>query len=195
MSADLKHQKIALAICEFLNQSIEKKVISTDDAEGIEVAVQCIAEAFGVDPSDSAQVKELSIKPASLLTVFDVVLKTQNKAVILFIFMYYFTIESLSFINSWRTSLRILTKFLNLHHNAHAFQWIFLYIQKFIHIVCDEPRITYQKDSGVDPKKNAEELKALGNAKMSEKNYLEAVNLYTQAIALDPSNAVYYANR
>ncbi len=79
MPADLKNKKLALAICDFLTQAIENGTIKSEDSEGVEVAVQCIAEAFGVDPEDALQVEELSIKPASLLSVFDVVLKTQTK--------------------------------------------------------------------------------------------------------------------
>src|ERR1700732_1126815 len=41
--------------------------------------VQCIGEAFGVDPSDSEQSESLSINPASLQTIFDVFIKTQAK--------------------------------------------------------------------------------------------------------------------
>lgn len=41
--------------------------------------VQCIGEAFNVDPSDSAQRDRLSVKPASLQSIFDVYLKTREK--------------------------------------------------------------------------------------------------------------------
>ena len=41
--------------------------------------VQCIGEAFGVDPNDQAQVERLSVKPANLLSIFDVFLKTKDK--------------------------------------------------------------------------------------------------------------------
>ena len=41
--------------------------------------VQCIGEAFGVNPSDDAQRKKLSIKPATLRSLFDVYLKTKEK--------------------------------------------------------------------------------------------------------------------
>ena len=44
-------------------------------------------------------------------------------------------------------------------------------------------------------KAGAEKLKAAGNAHMSGKKYDEAVKAYTDAIALDPTNAVYYSNR
>jgi len=41
--------------------------------------VQCIGEAFGVDPSDDKQRAQLSIKPATLQTIFDVFLKTRDR--------------------------------------------------------------------------------------------------------------------
>ena len=41
--------------------------------------VQCIGEAFGVDASDEAESERLSIKPASLESVFDLFLKTRDK--------------------------------------------------------------------------------------------------------------------
>ena len=42
-------------------------------------SVQCIGEAFEVDPSDEAQRERLSVKPATLPTIFDVFLKTRAK--------------------------------------------------------------------------------------------------------------------
>lgn len=42
-------------------------------------AVQCIGEAFEVDPSDEAQRDRLSVKPATLPSIFDVFLKTRDK--------------------------------------------------------------------------------------------------------------------
>ncbi|KAE8636197.1 hypothetical protein XENTR_v10002880 [Xenopus tropicalis] len=41
----------------------------------------------------------------------------------------------------------------------------------------------------------AEQLKDEGNAFMKEQNYAAAVDCYSQAIELDPNNAVYYCNR
>ena len=41
--------------------------------------MQCIGEAFGVDPNDETQTQRLSVKPASLQNIFDVYLKTLNK--------------------------------------------------------------------------------------------------------------------
>ncbi|XP_051139834.1 uncharacterized protein LOC127257446 [Andrographis paniculata] len=46
-----------------------------------------------------------------------------------------------------------------------------------------------------DPKTLAENFKSQGNKAMQSKHYLEAIELYTFAIALSEHNAVYYCNR
>jgi len=43
------------------------------------MTVQCIGEAFGVDPSNKEQSQTLSVKPASLQSIFDVFIKTRDK--------------------------------------------------------------------------------------------------------------------
>ena len=95
----MSQQKLVYAIIEFLNKSLEDGTVKQDDKEGLEVAsalqnlvsypvvkltagsptVQCIGEAFGVDPSDKEQSERLSIKPATLESVFDLCLKTRDK--------------------------------------------------------------------------------------------------------------------
>lgn len=95
----MSQQKLVHAIIEFLNKSLEDGTVKQDDKEGLEVAstsqvllscvvvkptsvsssVQCIGEAFGVDPSDEGQSERLSIKPATLESVFDLFLKTRDK--------------------------------------------------------------------------------------------------------------------
>ena len=88
-------QRLVYAIIEFLNQSIDDGTVKADDKEGLEVAsasyvfirlytelilaVQCIGEAFNVDPSNQQQVQQLSIKPATLQSIFDVFIKTRDK--------------------------------------------------------------------------------------------------------------------
>jgi tetratricopeptide (TPR) repeat protein len=44
-------------------------------------------------------------------------------------------------------------------------------------------------------RQRAEALKTKGNEKMTAKQFAEAIELYTEAIALIPTNAIYYANR
>jgi len=43
--------------------------------------VQCIGEAFGIDPANTTQIERLSIKPATLQSIFEVYLKTTAGAV------------------------------------------------------------------------------------------------------------------
>ncbi|KZS96164.1 TPR-like protein [Sistotremastrum niveocremeum HHB9708] len=74
-----KTQRLVLSIIDFLNVAIKDGTVKEDDREGLEVAVQCIGEAFGVDPSNKEQSDRLSIKPASLPTIFDLFLKTREK--------------------------------------------------------------------------------------------------------------------
>ncbi|KAF9786052.1 putative stress-induced protein STI1 [Thelephora terrestris] len=75
----MSQQKLVYAIIEFLNKSLEDGTVKQDDKEGLEVAIQCIGEAFGVDPSDKEQSERLSIKPTTLESVFGLFLKTRDK--------------------------------------------------------------------------------------------------------------------
>jgi len=68
-----------LSVIDFLNGAIEDGTVKSDDREGLEVAAQCIGEAFGVDPNNSTQNARLSVKPASLKSIFDVYLKTKDR--------------------------------------------------------------------------------------------------------------------
>ncbi|KAI8805329.1 hypothetical protein BJ742DRAFT_412327 [Cladochytrium replicatum] len=120
-------KKLAFAICEYLSDSIKAGTIKEDDAEGIEVAIQCIGEAFGVDVSD----RDLSIKPDTLASIFEKHLES-----------------------------------------APA-----------------------KKAVSPEDQQKAEALKGQGNKAMAERKYKEAIDLYTQAIALHPTNAVFYGNR
>ncbi|TFK76763.1 hypothetical protein BDN72DRAFT_8676 [Pluteus cervinus] len=140
-----KHQKLVYAIIEFLNQSIDDGTVKADDKESLEVAVQCIGEAFGVDPSDSQQAQKLSIKPLTLQQIFEVYMKTRDKA----------------------------------QQAASS---------------SSKPASTPDNPSPED-KAKAEELKKSGNALMSQKKYDEAIDSYSEAIALDATNPVYYSNR
>ncbi|CAG8788701.1 16859_t:CDS:2, partial [Racocetra fulgida] len=62
----------------FLQQSIKDGTIKEEDTEGVEVAVQCIGEAFGVNIEDPDQ-KTLYTTKAPLLSIFEVAVKTQER--------------------------------------------------------------------------------------------------------------------
>ena len=214
-----KNQKLVLTILEFLEKSIADGSVREDDKEGIEVAskscvslvmhqhlgdaslshvyrrsrfskdgrvepqltllsilmyistVQCIGEAFGVNPSDEAQRQKLSIKPATLQSLFDVYLKTKEKISTPQVFIF---------------SPRIHVSLLSLCETPGSSS--------------GAPTATTRAPSNKSvpsaaDKSQAEQLKAKGNALMTSKDYNGAIAAYTSAIALDPTNAVYYSNR
>ncbi|KAG0216146.1 hypothetical protein BGX33_000410 [Mortierella sp. NVP41] len=77
--ADEKQKHLVFSILEFLQTSLNNGTIKEDDSEGIEVAIQCIGEAFGVDLNDAAQAQTYSTKPATLVSIFDVFVNAQKK--------------------------------------------------------------------------------------------------------------------
>jgi len=139
-----KQQRLVLSVIDFLNQSINDGTVREEDKESLEVAVQCIGEAFGVDPTDKEQVDRLSVKPATLQTIFDVFLKTKDKI----------------------ASTAQVT-----------------------------PSTSQTAPASAEDKAAAEKLKQKGNAFMSSKQYDKAIDAYTEAAELDPTNPVYYSNR
>lgn len=141
---DSKRQ-LVFSVLEFLQTCVEDGTVKSEDVKSLEAATQSIGKAFDVDITNESQKSQLSIKPANLLQIFNVYLKTQKK-----------TQEAKA-------------------DSASASQ---------------SPKTVSEED-----KKKAEEFKSLGNKKVIEKNYTEAVKLYSQAIDLVGGNAVYYANR
>lgn len=78
---DQKRKHLAFAIAEYLKSTIDNNVVSEENKDSLEVAIQCISESFGIDPSDETQKEIYSMKPANLMSVFEVYLKTtQAKA-------------------------------------------------------------------------------------------------------------------
>ena len=64
-------KKLALAICDFLSTSLKDGTINADDSENIEIATNCIAESFQIDPTNTSQVKE-AVGAQSLLQIYSV---------------------------------------------------------------------------------------------------------------------------
>ncbi|KAF5377483.1 hypothetical protein D9615_005111 [Tricholomella constricta] len=144
-----KQQRLVYSVIEFLNQSIEDGTVKADDKESLEVAIQCIGEAFNVDPLNQEQAEKLSVKPATLQTIFDVFIKTRDK------------------ISSGAPS-----------SPASA--------------AASSSRSKAPSD---EDKAQAETHKQTGNTLMSSKKYDEAIQSYDKAVAMDPTNPVYYSNR
>ena len=59
----------------------------------------------------------------------------------------------------------------------------------------NEPFSPLQRPSGTEEEQQAEKFKAAGNAQYQAHNYVQACQLYSNAIQLSPENPVYYLNR
>jgi len=72
-------KRLALAIIDFLNTSLKDGTLQADDAESMEIATSCIAEAFHVDPKDEAATKD-ALGGQNLLSIYGVYEKLKGKS-------------------------------------------------------------------------------------------------------------------
>ncbi|KAF1356971.1 small glutamine-rich tetratricopeptide repeat-containing protein A [Delphinella strobiligena] len=79
MSADSSKKRLALAIIDFLNTSLTDGTLQSDDAESMEIATGCIAEAFHVDPTDKAAMND-AVGGQNLVKIYGVYEKLKGKS-------------------------------------------------------------------------------------------------------------------
>ena len=72
-------KRLALAIIDFLSTSVTDGTVSSEDSESIEIASNCIAEAFKVDPTDTAATAD-ALGGQNLLAVYSVYEKLKGKS-------------------------------------------------------------------------------------------------------------------
>ncbi|EFX01647.1 hsc70 cochaperone [Grosmannia clavigera kw1407] len=72
-------QRLALAICDFLSSSTSDGTISSDDGDSIDVAINCISEAFKIDPTDEAAITE-AVGDQNLQKIYSVYEKLKNSS-------------------------------------------------------------------------------------------------------------------
>ncbi|KAG5953688.1 hypothetical protein E4U53_003675 [Claviceps sorghi] len=135
-------QRLALAICDFLSTSATDGTLTAEDKDSVDVAVNCIAESFKVDPNDQEAVKA-AVGSQSLLSIYSVYEKLKAS-----------TAGS----------------------------------------AADGSSASAAGPTD-EQKKQAEGLKSKGNAAMAQKDYPAAIDFYTQALKIHPSNAVFLSNR
>ncbi|WYZ42688.1 hypothetical protein EsH8_VI_000387 [Colletotrichum jinshuiense] len=140
-------QRLAVAICEFLASSVSDGTLPADDKDSIDVAIQCIADSFKVDPTDKKLLAE-AVGSQNLHQVYSVYEKLKNGS--------------------------------TPAAGASA---------------AGAAAPSASKVPTEEEKKEADALKSRGNASMASKDYPSAISLYTQALALNPGNAVYLSNR
>lgn len=71
-------RNLAFAIVDFLQTSCKDGSVAEDEKESIDVAVQCIAGAFGVNPEDTAARKAI-LGGQNLLSIYSVFERTKKK--------------------------------------------------------------------------------------------------------------------
>ncbi|KAF2234904.1 hypothetical protein EV356DRAFT_514797 [Viridothelium virens] len=71
-------KRLALAIHDFLSTSLKDGTLSPEESESIEIAQNCIAESFHIDPSDPAAIKE-ALGGQNLLSIYGVYEKLKGK--------------------------------------------------------------------------------------------------------------------
>jgi small glutamine-rich tetratricopeptide repeat-containing protein alpha len=69
---------LALAILDFLSTSLKDGTLQPEDADSIEIASNCIAECFHVDPTDQGAVKD-ALGGQNLLSIYGVYEKLKGK--------------------------------------------------------------------------------------------------------------------
>lgn len=71
-------KRLALAIVDYLQTSLKDGTLQPEDADSIEIATNCIAECFHVDPTDQAAVKD-ALGGQNLLSIYGVYEKLKGK--------------------------------------------------------------------------------------------------------------------
>ncbi|KAF2746579.1 hypothetical protein M011DRAFT_88190 [Sporormia fimetaria CBS 119925] len=79
MASIQSKKRLALAILDFLSTSSTDGTIEAEDAEQLEIASNCIAEAFKVDPNDKAAVQD-AVGGQNLLAIYNVYEKLKGKS-------------------------------------------------------------------------------------------------------------------
>lgn len=137
-------EEIAALIVKYFSSIVEKKEISEDGADSLNVAMDCISEAFGFEREAVSGILGKSE------------FKGQHLADIL------------------NSTSRVPES--NKKDDA------------------ENVEINIPEDDA-ETKAKAEDLKMQGNKAMANKDYELAINKYTEAIKVLPTNAIYYANR
>jgi small glutamine-rich tetratricopeptide repeat-containing protein alpha len=177
---------------------------SFEGAENVEVAIQCLSQAFNADLSSEEQRKAYSIKPHSLPAVLGGLRALRSLAppssppsapAPVSLSEPVETTEQ-----KWNNFISMLKakNYFGTHQEGTA---------EYANLL-SKARERFQTKYGVSlspslssaaaapkNKEEAEKWKLTGNLKLADKQYQEAVQAYTKAIELDSENAIYYSNR
>ncbi|KAF1814367.1 TPR-like protein [Eremomyces bilateralis CBS 781.70] len=156
-SLNASKKRLALAILDFLSTSATDGTVAQEDAESLEIASNCIAEAFKVDASDKSAVAD-ALGGQSLVGIYGVYEKLKGKSTA--------STTGASSASEARPATPATS-------------------------TPTSPPVSTPTAKNDE----AERLKGQGNAAMAAKDYPTAIELYTQAIAITPTNPIYLSNR
>ena len=79
LQATDSRKRLALSIIDFLSTSLKDGTLTAEDADSVEIASNCIADCFHVDPSDSAAMAD-ALGGQNLLSIYGVYEKLKGKS-------------------------------------------------------------------------------------------------------------------
>jgi small glutamine-rich tetratricopeptide repeat-containing protein alpha len=135
----MSNKDIALQIIDFLKSAAANKEINEDYVESIDVAIDCVADAFEVNKDNNAS------------AAFD-----------------------------GKSLKEILAQFQT---------------STPVEVTADAESVPVHVEHDEDVLKKADELKLEGNKAMARRDFQEAVDKYTEALRLTPSNVIFLSNR
>ncbi|OQR99269.1 hypothetical protein ACHHYP_07103 [Achlya hypogyna] len=166
------------------------------DAENVEVGVQCLKEAFGVDPANATAKQGLGLGTHAYLDIFTAGCKALN---ITFDAPAAATPEdpviaaNPALWQKWLSKLEAKGFFSGVQKGTPEYNQLYQKaLSKFKEKFDAKPTLSKEQKEA-----KAEELKAAGNAALTGKDYVKAADLYKQAISFSadgPNSHIYYSN-
>lgn len=201
MASNTERDKILFSVLRYL-KSIRDENAEGLDIESFDVALQCLREAFKIDPENEAQKAELDV-PATLPEIFKYGLAcsaavSSNSPLGSIIKNALHTVSNTPVEKSdedifeekfqkYLASLREKGYFNNVEQDSEEYN---------LRVSKARARLeAEEKEQSAARLAQAEEKKQLGNELLQQKKIDEAIQAYNEAITLNPKSAIYYANR
>jgi len=200
---DKVQKKLVFSVLQYLN-GISESAPEGVDVESLEVAVQCLGQAFSIDVTDEEQKKDLEIS-ASLdqLFKYGLALDTADDTPITRILKQAVdtvgkakdqtppkTEDERIFDEKFQKYIATLTEKGYFQGTEEGSDEYNQRLQKA------KDRLIAEEEKALEARKEQAEIKkAEGNTFLRESKIQEAISSYSEAIKLYPKNAIYYANR
>ncbi|KAN0016406.1 hypothetical protein ACTFIU_006373 [Dictyostelium citrinum] len=178
-------QKLAVSILNFLKVSMKE---DAENAESLQVAVECIRDVFGVDENDST----LQVS-TPLSQIFDKFIGENDNTTTTTTTTSKLSKEELlkqTYSEIPDELLDSFKQFISILEQKGAFA-----NEDSCETVIKATKQKFMESKAGEVKAIAEKLKNEGNARLNEGKHQEALSCYNKAILYDNTNAIYFANR